>query len=347
MPDFDDENLSLFRPHAHRIASLAALPVFFKLDGKRVVLAGGSEAALWKAELLAATGAHVDVFSEIFAEGFSELASAPPNGRLVLHRRRWASEDFTSAALAVGAIIDDGEAKAFASTARAAGVPVNVVDRPAFCDFQFGAIVNRSPLVVGISTDGAAPVFGQAVRSLIEGLLPDSFRLWARAARVLRRDGDRIGDTGEQRRRFWQRFTDLALRHSNRGPTNTELDQLITDTSAAASPEPVVIIDIGAGGTDALTLGSVRVLRSADHMFFDEGVPTAVTDFARREARRYPVSAGRSNLPGSIVEAVANGGRVVRIRLQDATGPGENGDEVDALRAAGISVVVIVPGHSP
>lgn len=346
MPDID-ENSGSSSPPASRIAPLANLPVFFKLDGKRVVLAGGSEAALWKAELLAATGAQVDVFSEVFAEGFQELASAPPNGRIVLHRRRWTPKDLTSAVIAVGAISDEAEGAGFASAARASGVPVNVVDRPALCDFQFGAIVNRSPLVVGISTDGAAPVFGQAIRSLIEGLLPDSFRFWAEAARALRRDGERLGDAAGEKRRFWQRFADLAIRHSDRGPTDAELDQLIADIPQEADREPVVIIDIGAGGADALTLGVVRVLRSADDIFFDEGVPRAVTDFARREARRYPVAGDRPIALDGIVKAAAKGGRVVRIRMQPVRNGGGKIDEADRLRAAGISVVVVSPGHAP
>jgi uroporphyrin-III C-methyltransferase / precorrin-2 dehydrogenase / sirohydrochlorin ferrochelatase len=334
-------------PAASRIGRLATLPLFFKLDGKRVVLAGGGEAALWKAELLAATGAQVDVFSELFAEGFQGLASAPPNGRIVLNHRRWTPNDLMSAAIAVGAITDEAEGAAFASAARAAGVPVNVVDRPALCDFQFGAIVNRSPLVVGISTDGASPVFGQAIRSLMEGLLPDSFRLWAESARALRRDGDRLGDTAGQKRRFWQRFADLAIRHSDRGPTDAELDQLIADAPHEAGGQSIVIIDIGAGGADALTLGAVRVLRSADDIFFDEGVPTAVTDFARREARRYPVAGDCSIALDGIAQAAAKCARVVRIRMQNALDAGGRVDEADGLRAAGLSVVVVPPGYAP
>src|SRR5262249_10587360 len=86
------------------------------------------------------------------------------------------------AAFAVAAGEDD-EAQRFATAARAAGVPVNVIDKPAFSDFSFGSIVNRSPLVVGISTDGAAPVFGQAIRAKLEALIPQGFARWAEAAR--------------------------------------------------------------------------------------------------------------------------------------------------------------------
>lgn len=345
-----DERPSVSDPVAHRIAALAVLPVFFKLDGKRAVLAGGGEPSLWKAELLSAAGAHVEVFAESFAEGFRELAASPPNGQLVLKDRRWTPEDLRSAALAVGALSDDTEAAEFASAARAAGVPVNVVDRPAFCDFQFGAIVNRSPLVVGISTDGAAPVFGQAIRSLIEGLLPDSFKSWAEAARRLRRDSDRLGDSMEKKRRFWQRFTDFAIRNADRGPTPADLDQLMGDVAVEGRGHPVVIIEIGTGGAEALTLGAIRTLRGADHIFFDEDVPVAVTEFGRREARRYPVGAGRASSQAVIADMVtvaAQGGRLVRIRMRVVSDTGAEPDEVGVLRAAGLSVVVLPSGHAP
>ncbi|HML28885.1 MAG TPA: bifunctional precorrin-2 dehydrogenase/sirohydrochlorin ferrochelatase [Hyphomicrobium sp.] len=189
MSNLEQEPSSALR--SARIGALANLPVFFKLDGKRVILAGGGEPAFWKAELLAATGALVEVFATDFADGFLALAASPPNGQILLVNRQWTADDVRNAALAVGSFSEETEAVAFVSAAHAAGAPVNIVDRPALCDFQFGAIVNRSPLVVGISTDGAAPVFGQAIRSLIESLLPKSFGLWARAARDLRNDAIR------------------------------------------------------------------------------------------------------------------------------------------------------------
>ena len=87
--------------------------------------------------------------------------------------------------MAIGAFEDDAKPRAFAAMARAAGVPVNVIDKPAFCDFSFGSIVNRSPLVIGISTDGAAPVFGQAIRAKLEALIPRGFARWARGRAAL------------------------------------------------------------------------------------------------------------------------------------------------------------------
>ena len=190
---------------------MATLPVFFKLGGKRAVVAGGSEAALWKTELLAAAGASVDVYADALAEGFHDLVASPPSGTITLRRRRWQPGDLDGAAIAVGAMTDDAEAAAFAAAARASGVPVNVIDRPEFCDFQFGAIVNRSPLVIAVSTDGAAPVLGQAIRSLVESLLPEGLARWVDAAKSWRQQGDRLGGTMAERRRFWNRFADLAM----------------------------------------------------------------------------------------------------------------------------------------
>ena len=139
-----------------RMERLARLPVFFALAGKRVVLTGGTAAAAWKAELLSAAGAEVDVFAHDVSDELLALAADPPDGAIVLHLRAWQGSDLTGAALAIGALNNDDEASRFAAAARAAGVPVNVVDKPAFCDFSFGSIVNRSPLVIAISTDGAA-----------------------------------------------------------------------------------------------------------------------------------------------------------------------------------------------
>jgi uroporphyrin-III C-methyltransferase / precorrin-2 dehydrogenase / sirohydrochlorin ferrochelatase len=329
-----------------RIGPLANLPVFFKLDGKRVVLVGGGAPALWKAELLSATGALVEIFAPASDDALLALAATPPKGQILLVDRPWVSNDLENAVLAVGSFEEQAEAVAFASAAHAAGVPVNVVDRPALCDFQFGAIVNRSPLVVGISTDGAAPVFGQAIRSMIEGLLPESFGLWAAAARDLRRDGRDIGETSSEKRRFWQRFSDFALQRAGRGPTRTDIDQLAGGGRLVRSSEPITVIDVGEN-VDMLSLAAVRALRAADDIFFDEDVPAAATDFARREARRHLLERDQvasSAVLGEITKAVSAGAHVVRLRRAFDAQATHGDKELEALRAADVPVVVLSAG---
>src|SRR5208282_3030603 len=127
------------------------------------------------------------------------------------HDRLWAASDIAGAAIAVADCADDAEAARFAAMARAQGVPVNVIDRPGFSDFAFGAIVNRSPLVIGISTDGAAPVFSQAIRAKIEALIPRGFARWAEAARAWRPRVQQLALPFRGRRTFWERFADRAV----------------------------------------------------------------------------------------------------------------------------------------
>src|SRR5512132_1322381 len=204
--------------------ALARLPIFLALEGKRAVLAGGSPAAAWKAELLSASGASVEVYASDPCEELVQLAGSPPRGAIRIARRAWAAGDLKGAAVAVGAFEDDKGAAEFASAARAAGVPVNVIDKPAFCDFAFGAIVNRSPLVIGISPDGAAPVFAQAIRAKLEALLPTGFAGWAAAAARWRGAVKSSGLSFSGRRRFWQLFTAHAVAHPSHEPAEQDFE---------------------------------------------------------------------------------------------------------------------------
>src|SRR5947209_20303009 len=193
---------------ASRIGELATLPVFFMLEDRRVILAGSSAGALWKAELLEAAGARVDLFGEFGNEDLAQFTL----GEHVRHQHRhWIDADFKGATLAVGEFDSDAAAVSFQAAAHRAGVPVNIVDRPALCDFQFGSIVNRSPLVIGISTAGGAPVFGQAVRAHIETLLPTGFARWAEAARAWRPSVQELELDFRARRSFWEAFTREAF----------------------------------------------------------------------------------------------------------------------------------------
>jgi uroporphyrin-III C-methyltransferase / precorrin-2 dehydrogenase / sirohydrochlorin ferrochelatase len=174
--------------------------------------------------------------------------------------------DFPGAALAVGACAEEMEAEQFAAAARASGVPVNVIDKPAFCDFSFGAVVNRSPLVIGISTDGAAPVFAQATRSRLEGLIPRGFARWAQATKRWREAVQSSGLSFAARRSFWQRFTVQAVAHPEREPTSAEFDALLAATrndALAAERGSVTLVGAGPGDPELLTLRAVRALRRA------------------------------------------------------------------------------------
>jgi uroporphyrin-III C-methyltransferase/precorrin-2 dehydrogenase/sirohydrochlorin ferrochelatase len=259
----------------------------------------------------------------------------------VLNARGWQPDDFKGAAIAVGAMEDDAEAGKFAAAARAAGVPVNVVDRPEFCDFQFGAIANRSPLIVGISTDGAAPVLAQTIRSLVESLVPENIARWLMAAKSWRREGHRLGETSAERRRFWERFADAAMRNGGRAPTEADLEGLLESGRIADSASRHVTLIIAGEGADALTLGAVKALRGADAIFYDAGVPADVLGFARREAERHSVASAMSGseLANRLLAATKVGNRIVRI-IRSGAPAGWAREEAEALREAGAEVDV-------
>src|SRR6185295_13853301 len=157
----------------------------------------------------------------------------------------WSPSDLDGAALVVAAS-DEEEAQAIFAAATEAGVPVNVIDKPGYCTFQFGAIVNRSPLVVGISTDGAAPVFCQAIRSRIEALLPAGLARWAEAAKAWRAELGGLKLRTAIRRRFWEAFTALALRVPDRLPQYEDWSALLRTaligSDAAPSPGHVTLV---------------------------------------------------------------------------------------------------------
>ncbi len=188
----------------------------------------------------------------------------------------------------MGAFDNDADAAAFAALARKVGVPVNVVDKPAFCDFSFGSIVNRSPLVIGISTDGAAPVFAQAIRAKLECMIPRGFARWAAAAKRWRpRVQARVPSFGT-RKRFWERFTERAVAEPERTPDEADFDAL-TQGLPDADIGSVTLVGAGPGDPELLTLRAVRALQSADVILIDDLVSSQVLDFARREAKKMMV----------------------------------------------------------
>ena len=331
-----------------RIAPLSRLPAFFALNGKRAVVAGGGPAATWKAELLSAAGAKVEVFALQPGEDMLALASAPPNGAITVQRRDWSADDFSGAAIAVADCPNDKTAAQFAAAARNAGVPVNVIDRPAFCDFSFGAIVNRSPLVIGISTEGASPVFGQAIRAKIEALIPQGFAHWAAAALAWRPRLRALALSFRSRRTFWERFTVRAMAAPDRRPDQAELDALLAPAPRAGGS--VTLVGAGPGDPELLTLRAVRALQSADVILFDDLVSTDILDFARREAKKMLVgktghepSCRQDDINTLMISLAKSGRAVVRLKGGDPMIFGRADEEIAACRAAGIPIEV-VPG---
>ncbi|WP_336174645.1 siroheme synthase family protein [Ensifer sp. MJa1] len=338
-----------------RMEPLAKLPVFWSLEGKRVVVAGGTDAAAWKAELLAACGASVDIYAEALGEALANLLAREPmhlGASFTLHSRCVAAADLEGATLAVGDCSDEGAARAFWFAARAAGVPVNVIDKPEYCQFQFGSIVNRSPVVVAISTDGAAPVLAQSIRRKIETLLPRSLKAWAALAQSLRGEVNRRLKSSAQRRAFWERFSDRVFSTFDT-PEEGVGGALLADAERLAEAPAtgrVTLVGAGPGDPELVTLKAVRALQTADVILFDDFVSAEVLELARREAKRVAVhmhgggASGRDDkIEARMLKLAHAGNRVVRLTSGDPTAFGRLVEDLASLRKYGVAVE-IVPG---
>lgn len=338
-----------------RMARLAKLPVFWALEGKRVVVAGGSDAAAWKAELLAACGAEVHIHAEELSETFQKLiarGAEHPQGGFSHHPGAWHPGIFSAAALTIGDFEEDDEAEAFFDAARAAGVPVNVIDKPAFCQFQFGSIVNRSPVVVSISTDGAAPILAQAIRRRIETLLPQSLKSWAELAQSLREKINAHLAPGPQRRAFWECYVDRAFGNSLAPEEGASRALLLEAGRLGEAPSSgrVTLVGAGPGDAELLTLKAVRALQAADVILFDDLVSDDVLELARREAKRMlvgkrggRVSCRQEDINDMMLSFAKAGKRVVRLKSGDPMIFGRAGEEIEFLQDHGVCVDV-VPG---
>ena len=332
-----------------RIQPLATLPVFMRAAGRLALVAGGTEGAAWKAELLLAAGARVRCRAPTPCDALVSLAERQPSLDLV--RQLWTEDDFADVLLGLCDAADDAEARRFAEAGRRRGVPVNVVDRPAFCDFQFGSIVNRSPLVIAISTDGAAPVFGQALRARIEALLPAGFADWARAAKDWRERLRPRDLSFRARRLFWEAFTKRALAEPAAKPEDALFDALAATAEPGATESgKVILVGAGPGDPELLTLRAVRALQTADVVLYDDLVSPGVLDLSRREAQRvnvgkrgYKPSCGQDEISAMLVSFGKAGKVVARLKGGDPLIFGRANEEIAALEAAGIAVE-IVPG---
>jgi uroporphyrin-III C-methyltransferase/precorrin-2 dehydrogenase/sirohydrochlorin ferrochelatase len=311
------------------------LPLFFDLAGRRVVVVGSSPAARRRAELARSAGAAV-----------YECATV-------------SSDDLRGSAavfVATGNFDRDLDGQ---RAANAAGIPVNVADRPQLSDFILPAIVDRDDVVVAISTGGASPTLATLLRGRIEAMLPARFGAVAKLARTFRGQANALIEP-ERRRAFWRRLIEgpaawLALRGDEAGARRIALTEL---DAARHESQPLGIAHIvgaGPGDPDLLTLKAAQLLQQADVVLHDALVPEAILDRARREAELICVGkraawkeGGRASWAQSEIEAemirrVRAGQTVVRLKAGDPFVFGRGGEEVDALQAAGLPVTVI-PG---
>jgi len=324
-------------------------PAFIELQGRPIPVIGGGDAALRKARLLLGAGARV----RVIWPDIEERVSAELDGKAVLARRAPLAGDFADAALAIIAIGDRVEARRLAGLARIAGALVNVVDQPELCDFTMPAIIDRGEVTVAISTNGAAPVLGRRLRAQIEALLPRRTGALARFARNYRASVK--GKFAEHdRKAFWERFfggpiASMVLAGDEAGAHEAMIGAVnrpVTDKQKGV----VHLVGAGPGDPDLLTLKALRLLQSADVILYDRLVGDEILTLARRDAERLYVGKAKSShcvpqheIEQRMIDLAHEGKIVVRLKGGDPFVFGRGGEELEALRKAGIDAFV-TPG---
>ncbi len=326
-------------------------PIFLAVEGRRIVVAGGGDAALAKLRLLMKTEARLTVVAE---DPAPEIRDWARKGKLRLIERVFAPGDALCAMLVYGATEDVTEDARVKRIATAEGALVNIVDDLQNSQFITPAIVDRDPVVVAIGTEGAAPVLARRIKADLEERLTPALGTLARVGKAFRLMAEAL-PMGRKRRDFWRDYYDRdgPRAHAAGGEEalTPTLDDLLNRHLAAAPRDGhVALVGAGPGDPELLTLKARRLLDEADVVIHDGLVPPAILELARREA--VLIAVGKEGFGAAIPQAAINdtmiehsraGAQVVRLKAGDPGVFGRLDDEIEALDAAGIGWS-IVPG---
>ncbi|MBN9552323.1 MAG: uroporphyrinogen-III C-methyltransferase [Alphaproteobacteria bacterium] len=329
-------------------AKLNAFPVFLRVDGAAVAIVGGGEEALAKARLLSQSSAALRIVAEDADPGLLQFIALTGAAHI---KAPYEAAHLQGVVLVFAACGDEALDRRVVADARRLGIPVNAVDRPELCDFFTPALVNRAPVAIAIGTEGAGPVLAQMLRGRIDRMLSPSLGRLAALAASFRAAAETL-PKGNRRRRFWSEFFagapakaveagDLAEAHGE------ALELLAQDAPAGGH---IALVGAGPGAEDLLTLRAHRLLMEADAIVYDALVPEAIVAMGRRDAERLPVgkrkgchSKSQEEINALLIELGRAGKRVVRLKSGDPLVFGRAGEEMAALREAGIAYEV-VPG---
>lgn len=329
------------------------LPIFIRLRGEPCLVAGGGEVAARKVAMLLRAGARVTIVAPRLSE---TLANAVRTEKVTWSAKDFAEGDIDGFRLAIAATDDSAVNAAVSHAAQTRNIPVNVVDSPELCTFIFPAIVDRSPVVIAISSGGAAPILARLTKMRIEALIPAAYgKLAELAERFRTRAKAMIRDPGA-RRYFWESIlqgpvADLVLA-GREAEAAVKLEQALTVESGGTGGGMGMVYLVGAGPGDPelLTLKALRLIQEADVVVYDRLVSPEILELVRRDAEKIYAGKQRNlhSLPQEeinrlLADLAKQGKRVVRLKGGDPFIFGRGGEEIETLAAEGVPFQII-PG---
>ena len=327
------------------------LPVFLNVAGRRCVVVGGGEVAYRKCQYLIRAGASVCVVAPQISEQVSNLVGESGG---VLLQTTFDASCLSGSVLAIAATDDDSLNEEVAKCASNLGVPVNVVDNPALCDFIVPAIVNRDPVVVAISSAGNSPVLTRSIKEINEIHVHPTIGKLARFLGEFRPVAKDALDSFGQRTRFWETVMESDVPDlvyaGRQEEASARLNALLADVSRGEGCGQVFLVGAGPGDPDLLTLKALRLMYSADVVLYDRLVSPEILQRIRPDAEKIHVGKQRAqktvqqeSINDMLVRYAKQGLNVLRLKGGDPFIFGRGGEEIETLMQQGIPFQV-VPG---
>lgn len=329
------------------------LPVFLNIKNRPCLVVGGGDVAARKVALLLSAGARVTVVAPQLGTALAQLHQ---DARIEHKAAVFSAADVHDVALVIAATDDSRVNRSVHALASAKNIPVNVVDSPELCTFILPSIVDRSPIVVAVSSGGAAPVLARLLRARLETLIPASYsRLAMLAGRFRERVKQRLTRPA-QRRVFWEKVLQGPVAERVFAGQERQAEELLQSAlehpDAALPAGEVYLVGAGPGDPDLLTFRALRLMQQADVVLYDRLVSAEILDLTRREAERVYVGKQRSvhtlrqeEINQRMVQLARQGKRVLRLKGGDPFIFGRGGEEIDTLAQENIPFQ-IVPGVS-
>lgn len=326
------------------------LPIFIDIKQKPCLVIGGGDIALRKINLLLKANAAITCVSKECCSGIEKLVK---DNKINHVEKAFAAADINAQVLIVSAT-DDSELNAQVSAlAKAANIPVNVVDSPDLCSFVMPSIVDRSPIVIAISSAGKAPVLARLIRAKLESTIPHAYGKLAELAGNFRDQVKAKFNNIEDRRYFWEKvFSGIVAEKVFSGKVDeAKVDlQAQLDGSADSDVGEVYLVGGGPGDPDLLTFKALRLMQQADVILYDRLVSDGVMELVRRDAELIYVGKERDNhavpqgdINQLLVDLAKQGRRVCRLKGGDPFIFGRGGEEIETLAENGVPFQV-VPG---
>ena len=330
---------------------MQALPIFFNIAQRLCIVIGGGDVATRKVLMLRKAQGQVTVISPALCD---ELRVLFELGEIQYVQAEFQPEQLTSACLVIAATDDEAVNEAVSIAAKRLNIPVNVVDAPALCTFTMGSIIDRSPVVIAVSSEGNAPVLARHIRSKIETMLPAAYGRIAGIAGEFREQVKAKFATTQLRRQFWEKVLNGPLVErvlsGQEQAARDLLGELLQSEQVSPAKGEVYLVGGGPGDPDLLTFRALRLMQQCDVCVYDKLVSKEVMELVRRDAELIYVGKSRDQhtLPQEeinqlLARLALEGKRVLRLKGGDPFIFGRGGEEIETLMQHGVPFQV-VPG---